>query len=169
MKKYVLVLLGLVFGIQVQAQRFGIVDTDLILTKIPEYSQAQKQLDQLSQQWQGEVEALRSELEALQKGYNAEKVLLTEEMQQKRLEAIEQKEKEALELQRKYFGPDGEIFKKRQELIQPIQDKIYNAVQEVARKRKLDVVFNKSSDLVVLYNNKKADISAEILKKLGYK
>ena len=168
MKKYVLVLLGLIFGIQLSAQRFGIVDTELILTKIPEYNQAQKQLDQLSQQWQGEVEALRSELAALEKAYNAEKVLLTEEMQKTRLEAIKQKEQEALELQRKYFGPDGEIFTKRQELIKPIQDKIYNAVQEVARRRKLDVVFNKSSDLVVLYNNKKADISAEILKKLGY-
>lgn len=168
MNKSILLLFGLVFGFQVSAQRFGIVDSELILTKIPAYGQAQQQLDQLSVQWQGEVEALRSEIEALRQAYNAEKVLLTEEMQQEKLAEIEAKEKEARELQRKYFGPQGEVFKKRQELIRPIQDQIYNAVQDVARRRKLDVVFDKSSDLITLYNNGDADISDEVLKKLGY-
>lgn len=168
MKNLLIIFIGLVFGTQLSGQRFGIVDTELILAKMPDYSQAQKQLDQLSVQWQGEIESLNSETEALQKAYNAEKVLLTEKLQKERLAIIAKKEQEALELQRKYFGPDGEIFKKRQELIKPIQDKIYNAVQEVARKKKLDVVFNKSSDLVVLYNNKKADISDDVLEKLGF-
>lgn len=168
MNKSILLLFGLVFGFQVSAQRFGIVDSELILTKIPAYGQAQQQLDQLSAQWQGEVEALHSEIEALRQAYNAEKVLLTEEMQQEKLAEIEAKEKEARELQRKYFGPQGEVFKKRQELIRPIQDQIYNAVQDVARRRKLDVVFDKSSDLITLYNNGDADISEEVLKKLGY-
>lgn len=168
MNKSILLLFGLVFGFQVSAQRFGIVDSELILTKIPAYGQAQQQLDQLSVQWQGEVEALHSEIEALRQAYNAEKVLLTEEMQQEKLAEIEAKEKEARELQRKYFGPQGEVFKKRQELIRPIQDQIYNAVQDVARRRKLDVVFDKSSDLITLYNNGDADISEEVLKKLGY-
>lgn len=168
MKNYLFILIGLVFGTQMNAQRFGIVDTEFILTKIPEYKQAQSQLDQLSQQWQGEVESLQSEMDALQKAYNAEKVLLTEDMRKTQEGAIKAKESEILELQRKYFGPEGDIFKKRQELIKPIQDKIYNAVQEVAKRKKLDVVFNKSSDLVVLYNNQKADISDDVLKKLGY-
>ncbi len=168
MKNLLILLIGLVFGTTLNAQRFGIVDTELILAKMPDYSQAQKQLDQLSQQWQGEVESLLSEKEALEKAYNAEKVLLTEEKKIEKLAIIKKKEEDALALQRKYFGPDGEIFKKRRELIRPIQDKVYNAVQEVARKKKLDVVFNKSSDLVVLYNNKKADISDDVLEKLGF-
>ncbi len=168
MNKSILLLFGLVFGFQVSAQRFGIVDSELILTKIPAYGQAQKQLDQLSAQWQGEVEALYSEIDALRQAFNAEKVLLTEEMQKEKLAEIAAKEKEAKELQRKYFGPQGEVFKKRQELIKPIQDQIYNAVQDVARRRKLDVVFDKSSDLITLYNSGDADISDEVLKKLGY-
>lgn len=168
MKNLLIILIGLVFGSQVNAQRFGIVDTELILAKMPDYSQAQKQLDQLSQQWQGEVESLLSEKDALEKAFNAEKVLLTEEKKKEKLEVIKTKGEDALTLQRKYFGPEGEIFKKRRELIRPIQDKVYNAVQEVARKKKLDVVFNKSSDLVVLYNNKKADISDDVLEKLGF-
>lgn len=168
MNKSILILLGLVFGFQASAQRFGIVDSELILTKIPAYGQAQKQLDQLSAQWQGEVEALRSEAGALRQALNAEKVLLTEDLQKEKMTEIEAKEKEARELQRKYFGPEGEVFKKRQELIRPIQDQIYNAVQDVARKRKLDVVFDKSSDLITLYNSGQADITDEVLKKMGY-
>lgn len=168
MRKLLILFFGLVFGTQLQAQRFGIVDTELILTKMPEYQQAQRQLDQLSERWQGEVEALQSEAEALQKAYNAEKVLLTEEMQQERLETIKIKQQEVKSLQREYFGPEGKVFQKRRELIRPIQDQIYNAVQEVARRRRLDVVFDKSSDLITLYNSGEADISDEVLKKLGY-
>lgn len=168
MKKWIFII-GLVFGMWQtgQAQRFAIVDSELILTKMPEYRQAQSQLDQMSQKWQGEVEALQSEAEALQKAYNAERVLLTEEMQQERLQAIKLKQDETRELQRKYFGPNGEVYKKRQELVRPIQDRIYNAVQEVARRRKLDVVFDKSSDLITLFNSGDADISEEVLTKLG--
>lgn len=168
MKKTLLLIIGLVFGLQVSAQRFGIVDSKMILTKIPEYGKAQQQLNQLSTNWQGEVEALRSEAQALRDAYNAEKVLLTEAMEKEKLKEIEEKELEAKELQRKYFGPEGEVFKKRQELIRPIQDQIYNAVQDVARRRKLDVVFDKSSDLITLYNNGKSDISDEVLEKMGY-
>lgn len=168
MKRALLLFFGLVFGFQLSAQRFGIVDSELILTKIPAYSQAQQQLDQLSAQWQGEVEALRSEIEALRQAYTAEKVILTEQMQKEKLSEIESKEKAARELQRTYFGPEGEVFKKRQELIKPIQDQIFNAVQDVARRRNLDVVFDKSSDLIILFDNEKANISDDVLKKLGY-
>ncbi|WP_417600063.1 OmpH family outer membrane protein [Owenweeksia hongkongensis] len=168
MNKTLFLIVGLVFGLQVSAQRFGIVDSEMILNKIPEYGQAQQQLNQLSTNWQGEVEALYSELDALKQAYNAEKVLLTEEMQKEKLNEIADKEKEAKELQRKYFGPEGDVFKKRQELIRPIQDQIYSAVQDVARRRKLDVVFDKSSALITLYNNGKSDISDEVLEKMGY-
>jgi len=168
MKKTLLLIIGLVFGLQLAAQRFGIVDSEMILTKIPEYAQAKQQLNQLSVNWQGEVEALRSEAQALRDAYNAEKVLLTEDMQKQKRKEIAEKETKAKELQRKYFGPEGEVFKKRQELIRPIQDQIYTAVQDVARRRKLDVVFDKSSDLITLYNNGKVDISDEVLEKMGY-
>ena len=149
-------------------QRFGIVDTDYILKKVPEYTQAQAQLDQMSQQWQGEVAALLSEADALQKSLDAERVLLTDEMVVEREGVIKAKEDEARMLQRKYFGPDGDLFKKRQELIKPIQDQVFNAVQDVARKKRLDVVFDRASSLTMLYTNDKIDISEEVLEALGY-
>jgi outer membrane protein len=171
MKRFItIVFFGLIFGFSAttaNAQRFALVDTDLILAKLPEYAQAQQQLDQLSRTWQGEVEALRSEAEALQKAYDAEKILLTEEKQQSKLEEIRKKDEEAKNLQRKYFGPDGEVYKKRQALVRPIQDKVYNAVQSIARKKKLDVVFDKGSDLITLYNNGKADITDDVLRELN--
>lgn len=165
-KKALLLLIGLVFGISLQAQRFGIVDTELVLTKLPDYAQAQQQLDQLSRTWEGEIQALMSEADALRKAYEAEKVLLTEEMRNERLAAIKAKEDEAKQKQQLYFGAKGKIYTKRQELIKPIQDKIYNAVQEVARRKNLDVVFDKGSSLVTLYVSEKVDVSDEVLKKL---
>lgn len=159
---------GLVFGISVYGQRFAIVDSEYILTKIPSYGQAQQQLDQLSAQWSGEVEALRSEISALRTAYEAEKVIMTEEMKQENLDEIQAKEQEARTLQRQYFGPEGEVFKKRQELMRPIQDQVYNAVQDIARRRNLDVVFDKGSDLITLYANDKIDISEEVIENLGY-
>lgn len=168
MKKLAFLLFGLIFGLQLSAQKFGYVDSEYILKKIPEYNQAQRQLDQLSEQWQGEVEALYSEISALNKAYQAEKVLLTEALQKEREEMIAKKEKEARELQRKYFGPEGELFKKRSELIKPIQDQVYNAVQEVARRRRLDIMFDKSSGLIMLYTDPSADFSQDVLDKMGY-
>ncbi len=168
MKKLFLILFGLVFGFQLSAQRFAIVDTEYILTQIPEYGQAQKQLNQLSTNWQAEVQAKMDEAANLREAYKAEKVLLTEEMQKEKLAEIDALEKEARALQRKYFGPEGEVFKKRQELVRPIQDQIYNAVQDVARQRKLDVVFDKGSNLLTLYLNERTDISEDVLEELGY-
>lgn len=168
MRGVFLLAFGLVFGMSVYGQRFAIVDSKFILTKIPSYAQAQQQLDQLSAQWSGEVEALRSEIDALRTAYEAEKVIMTEETKKEKLADINAKEQAAKALQRQYFGPDGEIFKKRQELLRPIQDQVYNAVQDVARRRNLDVVFDKSSDLITLYTNDKIDISGEVIEKLGY-
>lgn len=160
------ILFGLVFGIQVQAQRFGIVDSEYILTQIPEYAKAQQQLDQLSRTWEGEIEALLSEADAMRKAYEAEKILLTEEKRAEREAAIKAKEEEAKQKQHLYFGTKGKIYVKRQELIKPLQDKIFNAVQEVARRRNLDVVFDKGSELITLYVNEKVDISDEVIENL---
>jgi len=168
MQNRLVILLFSVFAIGAQAQRFGIVDTDYVLGKIPEYSQAQSQLDNMSKQWQGEVEALLSESDALQKSLDAERILLTDEMIAERTKVITDLEQQARNLQRQYFGPEGELFKKRQELVRPIQDQVYNAVQEVARKKKLDIVFDRASSLTMLYTSDKVDISEDVLIVLGY-
>jgi outer membrane protein len=165
-KRYVLIFLGLVFGFNLSAQRFGIVDSEYVLKQIPDYDYAQKQLDQLSRTWEGEIEALLSEADAMRKSYEAEKVLLTDEMKEERLGAISAKEEEAKKSQQLYFGVEGKIYTKRLELIKPIQDKIFNAVQDVARRRNLDVVFDKGSELITLYVSEKVDISDEVIKKL---
>lgn len=147
-------------------QRFGIVDSEYIMTKIPDYANAQRQIDQLSRTWEGEIEAILSEADAMRKSYEAEKVLLTESLKEERLQAIKAKEEEAKKLQQLYFGLEGKVYTKRQELIKPIQDKIYNAIQDVARRRNLDVVFDKGSELITLYVSEKVDISDEVIEKL---
>jgi outer membrane protein len=172
MKYYVLIialLMSVFTHVNAQNQRIGIVDSEKILKRIPEYNSAQKELDQLSGNWEGEVEALMMEAYALQKSYRAEKVLLTEEMRKEREEAIAKKEKEARDLQRKYFGPKGELFNKRMEMVKPIQDQVYNAIQDVALRRKYDLILDKANALTILYVNEKMDISDEVLVKLGYR
>lgn len=167
----IVMLLGLLQPVRIfaQQQRIAIVDTEKILRRIPEYNSAQKELDQLSGNWEGEVEALMMEAQALAKSYRAEKVLLTEEMRREREEAIAKKEKEARELQRKYFGPKGELFQKRMEMVKPIQDQVYNAIQDVALRRKYDLVLDRANALTILYVSDKMDISDEVLAKLGYR
>ena len=160
---FVIVSSATVFG-----QKYGFVDSEYILSNIPDYKQAQSQLDNMSAQWQGEIEALFSESEALQVALNAEKILLTKEMVDERDKMIVDKKAEARTLQQKYFGPEGELFKKRLELIKPIQDQIYNAIQSVAKQKKYDIVFDKASELMMLYTNPKADLSDEVLESLGY-
>ena len=152
----------------VWAQKFAYVDSDYILSQIPDFTQAQSQLDKMSAMWQGEIESLFSDIDALQVALNAEKILLTDEMIADREKVIEDKKTEARMLQQKYFGPEGELFKKRLELIKPLQDQVYNAIQSVAKKRKYDIVFDKSSELIMLYTNPKVDISDDVLENLGY-
>lgn len=156
--------IGSAFG-----QKYAYVDSQYILKKIPEYAQAQRQLDLLSKQWEGEIQSLYSEIDALTQAYNAEKILLSPEMQSEREESIKAKKVEARNLQMKYFGPEGDLFKKRMELVKPIQDQIFNAVKEVATRRKYDIVFDKSGDIVMLYTSPNSDISDEVLEKLGYR
>ena len=152
----------------VLAQKYAYVDSDYILSQIPDYTQAQSQLDKMSSMWQGEIESLFSDADALQVSLNAEKILLTDEMIVDREKVIKDKETEARTLQQKYFGPEGELFKKRSELIKPLQDQVYNAIQTVAKKRKFEIVFDKSSELIMLYTHPKADISDDVLENLGY-
>jgi len=150
------------------AQRFAYVDSQYILSRIPEYKSAQDELNQLSLQWQKEIEAKYSEIDQLYKAYKADEVLLTEDMRQKRQSEIEAKEQAVKDLQKQRFGVNGDLFKKRQELVKPLQDKIYNAVQDLAEKQNFAIIFDKSSDLTMLYTNSKFDKSDEILKNMGY-
>lgn len=161
-----LILTGSVLA--VNAQKFAYIDSQYILSKIPDYKVAQDQLNQLSVQWQKEIEAKYSEIDQLYKAYKADEVLLTAEMKQKRQAEIEKKEQEAKDLQKQRFGVNGDLFKKRQELVKPLQDKIYAAVQALAERENLAVIFDKSSDLTMLYTNIKYDKSDAILKDMGY-
>jgi outer membrane protein len=170
MKKTLAVLaLLLTFSVVSVAQKFGYVDSKYILSHVPEYQEAQKQINSLSNQWQKEIEAKYETIEKLEKAFQAEKILLTEDMRKKREEEIEEKRKEAKELQKTKFGVDGELFQKREELIKPIQDAIYNAIQEVASQSALMVVFDKANHSNILYSNPKHDISDKVLKKMGLK
>jgi outer membrane protein len=146
------------------AQKYAYVDTEYILSKLPEYGSAQKQLDMISVQWQKEIEAKYEEIDKLYKAYQAEQILLTEEMRRKRENEIVTKEKEAKELQKQRFGVDGDLFKKRQELVKPVQDKVYTAIQELAKKERIAVIFDKSGSLTMLYTEAKYDKSDEVLK-----
>ncbi len=162
-----LILLLLTLNIA-SAQKFGYVDTDYILNSIPEYKAAKSELDKISADWQKEIEAKYAEIDKLYKAYQAEAILLTDDLKKKRENEIVNREKEAKDLQKQRFGVDGDLFKKRMELIKPIQDKVYNAVKTVAEKAGLAIIFDKNSDLTMLYASPKYDKSEEILTYLGY-
>lgn len=151
------------------AAKFGYVDTDYILSQIPEYKAAQTELDKTSIQWQKEMEAKYAEIDKLNKAYQADAVLLTDDMKKKRESEIAAKEKEAKDVQKQKFGVDGELFKRRVELVKPIQDKVYNAIKTVAEKKALGFVLDKSGQVSILYANSKYDISDDVLSLLGYK
>jgi outer membrane protein len=152
-----------------QAAKFGYVDTDYIMGQIPEYKAAQSELDKTSVQWQKEVDGKYAEVDKLYKAYQADAILLTDEMKKKRENEIINKEKEVKDLQKQRFGVDGELFKKRQELVKPIQDKVYNAIKAVADKKALGFILDKSGQISLLYANSKYDISDDVLVYLGYK
>ncbi len=149
------------------AQKFAYVDSEYILSQMPSYKSAQKQLDALSKEWQLEVDAKFEEIDKLYKQYQAEKVLLTKDMQVKREDEIIEKEREAKKFQNDKFGYEGELFKKRAELIKPIQDKVYEAINKVAKNNGLDFIFDKSGDMLMLVSNPKYDRSGEVLEELG--
>jgi len=159
-------ILAVLFSTSLLAQRYGVVDTDYILKNLPEYAQAKAQVDQLSTQWAGEVSALQSDLQSLKDALAAEQILLSPEKLEKREAAIVQKAEEVLALQQKYFGPEGMLFEKRTQLVQPIQDKVFGAVQALAQKRKLELVLDKSAQSGVLFVEKEKDYSEEVLNSL---
>ncbi len=166
------ILLGLIIavmgtGMAFSQAKIAFVDTEYILGRIPSYDASQKQLDKLSGDWQKEIEDKRVAIEALYKDYQAERVLLTEEMRKKREDDIIQREADIKALQKKYFAPEGELYKKRQELIKPIQDDVFNAIKEVAEEGNYAVIFDSASGPTMLYTNPRYDKSDEVLTKLG--
>ncbi len=150
-----------------QKVQVAYVDMTYILKNLPQYESANEQLSLVSRRWQKEVDALMQEAKILTSNYQTEQIFLSEEMKKQREEEILNKEKEALELKRKYFGKDGELFKKRESLIKPIQDEIYTAIQEIAQEKKYDVIKDRSADPSLIYMSNKLDISDQVLQKLG--
>ena len=169
MKKIIFILaVSFLVGTTTQAQKFAYVDTDYILNKIPEFKQAQDKLDDFSADWQKEIEGKYADVEQMYRAYQQEQVLITDEMKTKREEAIIAKENAAKNLQQKYFGPTGDLYTKRQELIKPIQDKIQNAIQQLAANNKYQIIFDSSSDLILLYKDNNLDQSDKVLELMGY-
>ena len=163
----IVALVGLSFT-GAQAQKYALVDMEYILSNIPAYERANEQLNQTSKKWQAEVEALDNEAKTLYKNYQNEVVFLSAEQKKEREQAIVNKEKEAAELKKKYFAPEGELYKKRSSLIQPIQDEIYNAVKQIAQAKGISLVLDRASDASIIFASLAADISNEVLSKLGY-
>lgn len=168
MKRVWMVLVTLAVAATMNAQKFALVDMDYILKNIPAYERANEQLNQVSKKWQAEVDALTSEAQTLYKNYQSEAVFLSEEQKTKREEAVVAKEKEAAELKRKYFGPEGELYKKRESLMTPIQDEIYNAVKDISEQKGYSLILDRASDAGIIFASPKVDISNEVLTKLGY-
>lgn len=166
------IILSLVFVLAVvtgaSAQKFALVDMEYILKNIPAYERADEQLNQIARKWQAEVDAINTEASTMYKNYQNEVVFLSQEQKQARQQEINEKEKQAAELKRKYFGPEGELFKKRTSLMTPIQEEIYNAVKEISDLRGYSLVLDRASDTGIIFASPKIDISDEVLSKLGY-
>ena len=150
------------------AQKFALVDMEYIFKNIPAYERANEQLNQVSRKWQAEVEALNTEASTMYKNYQNESVFLSQEQKKTKQEQIMNKEKAAADLKKKYFGPEGELFKKREALMAPIQEEVYNAVKEISELRGYSLVVDRSSDQGIIFGSPKIDISNEVLQKLGY-
>ena len=169
MKKIVLIVgLAVLSVLSSHAQKFALIDMEYILKNIPAYEMANDQLNSISKKWQGEVEASQQESQNLYKSYQADIVFLSQEMKTKRENAIIEKEKQTQDLKRKYFGPEGELFKKRESLIKPIQDEIYNAVKQISEEKGYAVIIDRASASSIIFASPKIDISNDVLAKLGY-
>ena len=151
------------------SQKYAIIDTKYILDKMPEYATAQKQLDGFASTWQKEIDTKQKDLDKMYKDFEAEQVMLTEELKKKREDQLFMKEKEVRDLQRQRFGFEGDLFKKRQELVKPIQDRVYNAVQKLAVQRGYDFILDKSEGITVIFADPKLEKSDDVLKELGVK
>jgi outer membrane protein len=170
MKKAIFILaVFLCFSFALHAQRYAVIDTKYILNKIPDYTNAEKKLQQLSEQWQKEIDAKQAELDQMYKNYDAEQFMLSDELKRKREDELFNKEKELRDLQKKRFGYEGDLFQERQKLIQPIQDKVYNIIQKMAVTHGYDFVLDKSEGITVIFADPKLDKSNEVLSLLGIK
>lgn len=169
MKRIILLIIVLVVGLGdvYSQQRYGFVDTEYILNKIPDYKNAQEQLDQFSTQWQNEIESVATEIRELHAKFRADEVFLSSEMRTKREKEIHDKEVLAQKLQQKYFGRNGELYKKRQELMKPIQDDIYEAIKEIAKSGSYGMIIDRANGPTIIYSNEKFDLSDKVLYKLG--
>ena len=167
-KKIALFVMMFVSTISMHAQKFALVDMDYIFKNIPAYERANEQLNQVSKKWQAEVDALNTEAQTMYKNYQNEVVFLSKEQKQAKQDAIVEKEKQAAELKRKYFGPEGELFKKRTSLMTPIQEEVYNAIKDISDLRGYQLVLDRASDQGIIFGSPKIDISNEVLRKLGY-
>ena len=168
MKKIFLMIVVAMTAMVANAQKFALLDMEYILKNIPAYERANEQLNQASKKWQAEVEALNTEAQTMYKNYQNEVVFLSQEQKKARQDAIMEKEKEASELKKKYFGPEGELYKKRTSLMTPIQEEIYNAVKDISDLRGYSLVLDRASDSGIIFASPKIDISNEVLSKLGY-
>ena len=170
MKKiFATLLLTLAFVTGAQAQKFALIDMEYIMSNVPGYERANEQLNQISKKWQAEVEALDNEAKTLYRNYQNEAVFLSEAQKKQREESIVAKEKEAAELKKKYFSPQGELYKKRTSLLEPIQEEVYNAVKGVAQSRGFQLILDRASEGAgIIFASPNIDISNEVLSKLGY-
>jgi outer membrane protein len=168
MRVFVLVSVFLAFGLNfVSAQKFGYIDSEFILSKMPEYQKAQGEIDQLASNWQKEIEEMGRKVEGLYVQYKAEEVLLTEEMRQERMTDIKKKETDWKDYQKKVFGFEGLYFLKKKELIKPLQDKVWDAVEKVAKANRLAIVFDKAAELTMIYTDPRHDYTDFVLEELG--
>jgi outer membrane protein len=161
-----LLLMGCLFSF---AQRYAVIDSKYILEKVPEYKESQEQLNQYSAQWQQEIERKQAELDRMYKTYDAEQVMLSDELKKKREDELFNKEKEVRDMQKKRFGFEGDLYKKRQELVKPIQDRVYTAIQKLAMEKSYDFILDKSEGITVIFADPKLDRSDDVLKYLGVK
>lgn len=168
MKKMILTIMVMVAAVAANAQKLALVDMEYILKNVPAYERANEQLNQVSKKWENEVEVLLKEAETLYKKYQSESVFLSDTQKTKAEEAIMAKEKEASELKKKYFSSEGELYKKRQSLLAPIQDEIYNSVKDICDQKGYQLVLDRASGGSIIYASPKIDISDEVLTKLGY-
>ena len=170
MKKTILLSIALFsMAFALQAQRYAIIDTKYILGKIPEYVDADKKLSLIGEQWQKEIDDKQTQLDKMYKNYEAEQFMLTDELKKKREDELFVKEKDIRELQKKRFGYEGDLFKERQKLVKPVQDKVYNAVQKMAIAKAYDFVLDKSEGITIIFADPKLDKSEDVLKELGIK
>ena len=168
MKKLIITCMVAMVSLAANAQKFALIDMEYIMKNIPAYERANEQLNQTSKKWQAEVEALNNEASTLYKNYQNEVAFLSQEQKKAKQEQIMNKEKAAADLKKRYFGPEGELFKKRESLMAPIQEEVYNAVKEVADYRGYSLVLDRSSDQGIIFGSPRIDISNEVLQRLGY-